>query len=762
MQILGIRHHGPGSARNVKDFLEEMKPDIVLVEGPPDANDILQWVGKSDLQPPVAILAYQPEDPQQSLFYPFAEFSPEWQAILYARKNNIPVRFMDLPVMHSMAIEKERIEKAKTQGQEQKKENEVAEPTAIESADATAAVEGDEKAVPHFPIDPISHLANAAGYSDGEKWWEVMFEQRLNNEAIFEAVGETMQELREAFPKENDAREKLREAYMRKVIREAEREMFTNIAVICGAWHVPALTNMPKQKEDNELLKGLPKVKIQCSWVPWTYDRLSFESGYGAGIQSPGWYEHLWHYPKDDGTRWMSKVAALFRGKQMDISVAHVIEAVRLADSLAALRQLPRPGLYELNEATWSVLCNGENILLNLVRDELIVSNKIGAVPEDVPKPPLQVDIEKIQKRLRLPQTADWKDYTLDLRKENDLERSIFLHRLLILQINWGEKTHSSSKGTFKEAWRVQWRPELSVDIVDKGTWGNTVEEAVSSFLIDRCKSSSSLQEVAGLLQLVIPAELTGAASFVATHIANMAAATNDVLELIKVIPKLADIVRYGNVRQTDTDMILSLLTSMVTRVCIGLPAACCGVDENTATAITDDSLKIEHSIQLLKHQPFQQQWQQCLQQIAFNVQAAPMLRGFAVRHLMDAGAMKEEVLYNTFYSSMSKAVPPPEASAWLEGFLKGSGTLLLLDENLWQMVNNWVTQLNEEVFTQLLPLLRRTFAVFSKPERRKIGEKVKFEGSGITKTGTQISINKERAETAIGVVMELMGYSSN
>jgi hypothetical protein len=757
MQILGIRHHGPGSARNVKDFLEDKKPDIVLVEGPPDANEILQWVGKSDLQPPVAILAYQPDDPQQSVFYPFAEFSPEWQAILYARKNNIPVRFMDLPVMHSMAIEKERREKAAPQPKEEPGPDQ----TAIESAEV-APVETDEKVIPRFRVDPVSHLASAAGYNDSEKWWEVMFEQRLNNEAIFEAVGETMQELRDTFPKENDTEEKLREAYMRKIIREAEREMYTNIAVVCGAWHVPALTKMPKQKEDNELLKGLPKVKIQCSWVPWTYDRLSFESGYGAGIQSPGWYEHLWHYPKDDGTRWMSKVAALFRQKQMDISVAHVIEAVRLADSLAALRQLPRPGLYELNEATWSVLCNGENILVDLVRDELIVGNMIGAVPEDVPKPPLQVDIEKIQKRLRLPQTADWKDYTLDLRKENDLERSIFLHRLLILKINWGDKTHSSSKGTFKEAWRLQWRPELSVDIVDKGAWGNTVEEAASAFLIDRCKSSQSLQDVAGLLQLVIPAELTGAATFVATHISNMAAATNDVLELIKVIPKLADIVRYGNVRQTDTDMILSLLTSMVTRVCIGLPAACCGVDEDTATAITDDSLKIEHSIQLLKHQPFQQQWQQCLQQIAFNAQAAPMLRGFAVRHLMDAGAMKEEVLYNTFYSSMSKAVPPSEASAWLEGFLKGSGTLLLLDENLWQMVNNWVTQLDEEVFTQLLPLLRRTFAVFSKPERRKIGEKVKFGSSGLKKSSAQILINEERAKAAIPVVMGLMGYAEN
>ena len=185
-------------------------------------------------------------------------------------------------------------------------------------------------------------------------------------------------------------------------------------------------------------MKGLPKVKVECTWIPWTYNRLSYYSGYGAGIESPGWYEHIWHYPKDDGTRWMSKVAQLFRKHGMDTSVAHVIEAVRLAETLASLRGLTKAGLEELNEATLSVLCNGEDVLLQLIHNELIVSNKIGEVPTDIPKPPLQVDIEKLQKSLRLPPSADFKDYTLDLRKETDLARSIFLHRLRLLGINWG------------------------------------------------------------------------------------------------------------------------------------------------------------------------------------------------------------------------------------------------------------------------------------------------------------------------------------
>ena len=162
---------------------------------------------------------------------------------------------------------------------------------------------------------------------------------------------------------------------MRKLIRQAEKDGYQNIVVICGAWHAPVLMNMPKQKEDHELLKVLAKVKDETTWIPWTYDRLTFTSGYGAGIQSPGWYDHVWRHPDDNGILWMAKVARLFRSRDMDTSTAHVIEAVRLADSITALRRLNKAGLEELNEATLAVLCNREQILLQLINDELIVSD---------------------------------------------------------------------------------------------------------------------------------------------------------------------------------------------------------------------------------------------------------------------------------------------------------------------------------------------------------------------------------------------------
>ncbi len=761
--ILGIRHHGPGSARNVRDFLENLKPDLILVEGPPDADNILQWITHEELKPPVAILLYQSDDPQQSVFYPFAEFSPEWQAILYAKRNNIHVRFMDLPAAHSFALRKEEIEKAKAAQQEQE-DSATEEPTheseiTLEGEAANEPATGEISPIVYR--DPIRYLAEAAGYSDGEKWWETFFEHRHNNEAIFEAVAEAMQSLRDNLPEREDRHEMLREAYMRKSIRQAEKEMFSEVAVICGAWHVPALKNMPKQKEDNDLLKGLPKVKVESTWVPWTYSRLSYFSGYGAGIGSPGWYHHVWNYPGDDGTRWMAGIAKLFREQNIDTSVAHVIDAVRLANALASMRGMPKAGLEELNEATRSVLCMGEDILLQLIQDELIVSNRIGKVPEDIPKPPLQLDIEKHQKKLRLPATADFKDYQLDLRKDTDLDRSIFLNRLLLLGIHWGTKLSSASKGTFKEGWRLQWDPAYSVDIIEKGSWGNSVEEATTQYVLKQARASDSLQVLTGLMEMAIWAELPGVIDVIISGIGNMAASSGDVLQLMEVLPQLVNVGRYGNVRKTDTSVVLHIAYSMITRICIALPPACTGVNDEAAEQLVILIDKMNDAIKLLQDNATQQEWQTALNTIASNEAATAIISGYATRLLYDHRQLTGDELADKFTFALSVGNTHSTIASWLEGFLKGSGTILLLDEALWGMVATWVSSIDQPTFDILLPLLRRTFANFSNTERRKLGEKVK---SGSAGTGATYAItrhdnfNHEKAKRGLLVITKLLG----
>jgi hypothetical protein len=750
IHLLGIRHHGPGSARNVKAFLEAQKPDIILVEGPPEAEDILQWTNHADVKLPVAILAYQTDHIQQSAFYPFAEFSPEWQAILFAKKNSIPLRFMDLPLAHSFALKNSKL----------KTEEEIATPIIPdEEKDIPTAVEDEIIVKEIFPLEQMAHIA---GYDNNEDWWNSQFEERQNTEQIFEAVATVMTEARSAKVEEPTTEDILREAYMRKIIREAEREMFTNIVVICGAWHVPALSNMGKAKDDNELLKGLSKVKVNCTLIPWTNSRLSYFSGYGAGIKSPSWYEHIWKSPNHDGIQWLVKVAKLLRKKQMDTSVAHLIEAVKLAKTLTVLREKSTIGLDELNEATITVLCNGESTLMQLIQQELIVGYKMGKVPNSIPKPPLQVDIESLQKKLRLLVSDVLKEYVLDLRKDIDLERSIFLHRLQILDIKWGSKVHVNSKGTFKEQWNLKWDPEFSIEIIEKGNLGNTTETAATNYVLQNIKEATSLQVLCNLLELTIPAELADAIDGLIQQINNIAASTTDVVALMEVVPPLVNISRYGNVRKTDVELVQGIVESMVTRICISLTSACTGVAEDAAQELVEMIQKLNEAILILSHQELTKQWQDCLQKISSSQAAAPIIAGYTTRLLNEYKILIDDALIKAFYYAMSTATAPTIAAQWLEGFLKGSGTILLFDENLWQILNNWIAQLDDNTFIDTLPLLRRTFANYTPSEKNKLGLKAK---NGTTNTNIisikQQDFDSEKAQLGVPIVMQMLGYTN-
>src|SRR5262249_6564667 len=180
---------------------------------------------------------------------------------------------------------------------------------------------------------------------------------------------------------------------MRQTIRAAQRAGVRRLAVVCGAWHTPALATMPPARADAAVLKGLPRVPVQVTWVPWTYGRLTAHSGYGAGITAPGWYHHLWSVPQQVTERWLTRVARLLRTADLDASSAEVIEAVRLADTLAALRDRPVPGLPELLDAAQAVFCHGRETPMRLVHDPPLIRGRVGRGPDDMPTGPLQPDL---------------------------------------------------------------------------------------------------------------------------------------------------------------------------------------------------------------------------------------------------------------------------------------------------------------------------------------------------------------------------------
>ena len=745
VHLLGIRHHGPGSARHVLEALHNLKPDIILIEGPPEGESMLPWVIHEDMKPPVALLAYVPDDLQKALFYPFTDFSPEWQAISYGLKNRIPVRFIDMPLVHKLAMP--------------------AVPTSVKNI--PSELNEDEQNEPVLNIketelykNPLSWLSDIAGFTDQEEWWEHQFEIAHQPAEVFEAVNAAMTALREELPAKDDPIESIREAFMRRGIRTAEREMYSVIAVVCGAWHVPALQNMPKQKDDDALLKSLPKIKVETTWIPWTNDRLSFESGYGAGLDSPGWYRHCWNYPEDDGTRWLAHAAQVFRNNKIDISSAHIIEAVRLANTLAALRNLNKASLKELNEATQTVMCMGDDIPMQLVRKELIVGTDLSEVPEGTPQVPLQRDLDQQIKSLRLKISNEEKIVTLDLREESGLQKSILLHRLLVLEVGWGKTQYSSGKGTFKEEWRLLWYPELTIKLLEKAPWGNTIETACIHYLKHVASNCRQLNEITHLVKRALPANLHAGIDEVMKRMDELASGTSDTVMLMDAFTPLVQVSRYGNVRKTDQETVNIILRSIFYRLTVGLPASCTGIDEEQSAKMADKISVVNKSVLFLDDDELKQVWFETLFKVTHIKQVVPMVHGSCCKILYDIKFVDNESTAIEFSKALSHGNEPSYSAAWLEGFLKDAATILILDDDIWNITNNWIASIDAETFVQVVPLLRRTFAVYNAVEKSKIAQKVKYQYTSTPKSVTSSVIDTERAKRVLPVLEKLFGLN--
>ena len=709
ISYFGIRHHGPGSAGSLVKALQELQPVAVLIEGPVDASPLLPLLASPDMKPPVALLCYPEDDPAATSFWPFAEFSPEYQAALWAVANKAALRFIDLPSAARLA----------------EKAPEGAADTEAAEADVTDE-QGEE---PTRIQDPIGTLAQAAGYEDGESWWSDIIEQNPEPGPIFAAIADAMTTLREgegAIAKF----EAMREAHMRLEIAAARKEFDGPLAVVCGAWHVPALQTAHTQKSDQALLKGIGRRKTTMTYAPWTGPRLALGYGYGAGVVAPGWCKHLWqtHGQGDASVLWLARIATVLRAKGHMISTASLIEAERLARALAAIRERPKPGFEELRDASVSALFNGEALLWKMVEAELLLGADVGEIPPDTPLAPLIDDLQRNQKAARLKPEALERELSVDLRSESGLFRSTLLHRLNVLGVNWGRLTDvGRSRGTFRERWMLAWQPEYAVRLVENLVYGPTIEKAANGRLIQMIgAAAATLDALATLVQSAITAALSEASAAGLAALEEKAAHSSECLELLASVPPLADIIRYGEARKTETERLAGLLERLIIEGSIALPYAARDLDAQAAAALMAALRKADEAIKLVEpDEHVVEAWRNGLAAVLDSSRSTALVAGCAAHLLYEAGRLSADETADLLARRLSPGTPVIDAAAFFEGFFSGAGQRLIYDEGLRGAVDAWLASLDEEAFVAHLPLLRRVFSNLDSMERRRLIEAV-------------------------------------
>ncbi|MDE7113455.1 MAG: hypothetical protein K2O57_04635, partial [Acetatifactor sp.] len=377
--------------------MTEKKPRLVLVEGPSDLNEQLADITRPETKPPIAILAYTKEAPVRTILYPFAEYSPEYQAISWCKEYGIECRFIDLPSDVFLALPSGR--QTRTEGEEERM-------SVYELLDRQAGEDGHET----FWERVMEHAQDADGYCQGA--------------SLF---GSNLREFSQETGRDTDWPETLvREAFMRLQIQKALEEGFApeEIVVVTGAYHVPGLLSEDALPMAAEELSSLPRVEASHTLMPYSYYRLSARAGYGAGNKAPAYYSLLWEALQRENLQYvshayLSRIAGYQREHGTPVSSAEVIEAVRLADSLARLRGGNAPVLRDLRDAAVTCLGGGSFPAISLAVADTEIGTAIGSLPEGVSRTSIQEDFYRQLKEWKLEKYRDItaQDLPLDLRE---------------------------------------------------------------------------------------------------------------------------------------------------------------------------------------------------------------------------------------------------------------------------------------------------------------------------------------------------------
>jgi len=705
--FFGIRHLSPASSYYLLKFINKISPDIILLEGPSDANYLIKDIAKSSVIPPLAILAYTTILPVKTLLYPFAVYSPEYQAIKWGDLNKIKVEFIDLPsyVFLSKEINNndENLLKNKFRGK--------------------------------F-YDSITTLSEEDSF---ETFWERNFEQAKTLEVFTNLIIEFSKNLRGYEDHLLDKENLLRESFMRSKILKIEEEGYKNILVVSGAYHSTELDRVNNEYE-TALVSDVKISDSKVTLMPYSYLRLSSQSGYGAGNDAPQYFEDFWNFLNDNklhdlATYYLGSLSKLLREEKYYSSTADIIEAVQLSKALTSLHHSYIPTLSDITYSAVTTIGKGEisKLAKNIAR--LDVGTKIGFLPLGISSTLIQEDFNKQLVELKLEKFKSNVAQTLELDlRENisvkskelaymDLKRSYFLYKLVHLNISFAKKNpNKQQKSTWSESWTLRWTPEVEIELIETILKGESIDLALGL----KCKEIlTESNEISAIIEVLKISSETGNANIMETttiRLQEISKTNDDFHVLTNLANDLAHTVSYGSIRKYPVENLQKLLAEIFFRCNqLLLTSSFCNDEEsqNMIKSIIILQNIIEDHFEILNIES----WYESLKKLSDEDNVNYKLSGLACSILIEKVKVDETYFQQQLKFRFSNGVKIENGAAWFEGFSSRNKYSLLSREIIWKYLNEYLSNLDELNFPIVLIYLRRTFALFNSSEKFRISE---------------------------------------
>ena len=419
--LLPVRHHSPACAFHVNRAIETLRPSVILVEGPDNANSLIPVMVHEDTKAPFAIYysyhdqsgRISEEKEHYKCYYPFLDYSPELAAFRAGKRLGIETAFIDLPYGDILAASRDGSGLLK---EEEEKSN-----------------YNDDYLLSRNEY--LKQLCEKTGLRSFDEFWEKYFELNGIEEPDEKWFGSLL--IYCALARENTPRESMeedgclaRERFMARRIREYGEKLAEaegTVLVVTGGFHTPGLKALLCEEDESVVIAALSaryeaagpgreaaemrtgregnasegkaeaagvKAKAERAGgksgekaagpakgkaemvpekdqgvylMPYSMEAADALNGYASGMPFTGFYQKIWEGLQETQTPYGGAVLDMIvtagketRRKEGYLSTYDEICACAMAEGLAQLRGKRQPGAYELLDAVLSAFVKGE------------------------------------------------------------------------------------------------------------------------------------------------------------------------------------------------------------------------------------------------------------------------------------------------------------------------------------------------------------------------------------------------------------------
>lgn len=713
-----IRHHSPACAWMLRAMIRDLRPEVILIEGPSDLTHHIPLLAEADTVPPIAIAAMGPvvEDrPRPVTYYPLSAHAPEFVAMCDGRALGADVRFIDMA-------------------------------SGARMAHVTQTLQSEQ---PFTSADFIKQTCKALGMRDGAELWDHLFETRLGQtgwRAFFcdvYAYCLAMRETTDPALLQADAT-LAREAEMRRHIADLQGR---RAIVLTGGFHTPALFDLetPSQAEKPPA--------VDSYLIAYGEDALDALSGYGAGLRYPGWYNQAWEAALAAGgpPDWSALAvetttgfAGQMAGDNRRVPLPQLTEMVAIAQGLAQMKGRAAVLLPDLFDGMRTALVKTEAGPGEPYTERMhayLRGTRLGQVPKSAGAPPIVADARTRAEKHRVDLAdSSRKIRKLDIRrKESHRKTQQFFYQMALLDtglatLEAGPDFLIGSRVDLLFAeWSVGWSPFVDGALIKAAPLGATVPGAAVNMLMrDRATlfEEGEGASLAALLTLVLKGLRAGLGALLPTltqDLSQAIATSGDFNGLSQIILRLQAVAMPGDpLHDPAAPDLLSVSKDAFDRL-IYLMGDLAATPEEALPARIEALHIVAGVLRGPQADRFdRRRFDRAVADVLDEADCPPLLAGALMGILVQAGLREDTTLARLLRGTLGGVgVPPADAAAALNGLLMTAPTLLWQSRRVLQAAEDALAALDDAAFLAVLPALRLCLTQLNPHETDRLAEEL-------------------------------------